>query len=87
MTSRITDQDHPLHEIEQFERERAAQREAQHIVLTWLQAIATAHSTGEDLALLGYGSEGMDIILVGAKLEGNPPIEYLQRLISAGNPV
>lgn len=36
-----------------FERERAAHREAQHIVLTWLQTIATAQRTGEELAVAG----------------------------------
>lgn len=68
--------------FEQFERERAAQTEARHIVLQWLQAIETAHRTGEELALLGYSSQGMNIAQTAFQLEERPPVEYLQRLLS-----
>lgn len=75
-----------LAELELFEREQAALREAQHIVMQWLQAIETARNTGEGLALLGYSTTGMDMTTVAAKLEAAPPVEYLQRLISARGP-
>lgn len=42
-----------LTELEQYERERAAQIEARHVVLQWPQAIETAHRNSEELALLG----------------------------------
>lgn len=75
-----------LAELELFEREQAALREAQHIVMQWLQAIETARDTGQGLALLGYGIAGMDMTTAAAKLETTPPVEYLQRLISARSP-
>ncbi|MCJ9668988.1 MULTISPECIES: hypothetical protein [unclassified Neorhizobium] len=77
---------HPLPVVtEQFERERAAQAEARHIVLQWLQAIEMARRAGEELALLGF-VESMDMTLAATKLECNPPVEALRRLISWRDP-
>ena len=82
----MTDQLNPIpDEIEQFERDQAARAEARHIVLQWLQAIEMARRTGEELALLGF-SQSLDMTIAATKLECNPPIEFLQRLISWRDP-
>lgn len=82
----MADQIHPLpNEIEQFKREQAAHAEARHIVLQWLQAIEMARRTGEELAILGF-SQSLDMTMAATKLECNPPVEFLRRLISWRDP-
>lgn len=75
-----------LDDTERRERDRAELVKAQHIPLQWLQAIHNAKQTGEQLALLGYGAEGMDMTTTAPKLECNPPVEFLQRLLDWPKP-
>lgn len=70
----------------QWERERAELAEAQSITLQWLQAIQFAKQTGEQLALTGYAVESMELTTTAAKLECNPPAEFLQILLDWPKP-
>jgi hypothetical protein len=67
--------------IEQWERELAELATAQNISFRWLQAIHQAKQIGEQLAIMGYAVEGMEMTTTAAKLECNPPAEFLQILL------
>ncbi|NTB88033.1 hypothetical protein [Agrobacterium tumefaciens] len=70
----------------QWEREQAELAEAQSITLQWLQAIQFAKQTGEQLALTGYAVESIELTTTAAKLECNPPGEFLQILLDWPKP-
>lgn len=86
MDTMTTDTSPTTDAMEQWESERAELVQAQAITLQWLQAIQLATQTGHQLAQTGYGVEGMDMTTAAAKLECNPPIEFLQRLINWPKP-
>lgn len=72
--------------MKQWERQRGELVKAQSITLQWLQAIQFAKQTGEQLAFTGYAVEGMELTTTAAKLECNPPAEFLQILLDWPKP-